>query len=147
MRQVFRDGNGDDANDHVLANGTFTINKAVASVSLGNLTQTYGRSVDADGHYQPRGSGDHVDGGAADQRGKLSGAMATVTDANYQGSASGTSTINKAVASVSLGDLTQTYTGSRLTPSADDGAGSLGDDVDGAPADQRGKLSSDGNGR
>ena len=43
---------------------------------------------------------------------------ATVNDANYQGSASGTFIINKATASVSLSNLTQDYTGSALSPSA-----------------------------
>jgi hypothetical protein len=43
---------------------------------------------------------------------------ATVNDPNYQGSASGTFTINKATASVSLSNLTQTYTGSPLYPTA-----------------------------
>jgi hypothetical protein len=43
---------------------------------------------------------------------------ATVNDPNYQGSASGTFTITKATASVALSNLTQTYTGSPLSPTA-----------------------------
>jgi hypothetical protein len=43
---------------------------------------------------------------------------ATVTDPDFQGSASGTFTISQAAASVALGNMTQTYTGSALAPSA-----------------------------
>src|SRR3954467_526657 len=43
---------------------------------------------------------------------------ATVNDKNYQGSASGSFVINKAAATVMLGNLTQTRTGTPLTPTA-----------------------------
>src|SRR5262249_44074590 len=43
---------------------------------------------------------------------------ATVNDPNYQGSTSGSFTINKATAFVSLSNMTQTYTGAPLTPTA-----------------------------
>ena len=43
---------------------------------------------------------------------------ATINDPNYAGSASGTFVINKAAATVTLSNLTQTYTGSALTPTA-----------------------------
>src|SRR4029077_8864957 len=43
---------------------------------------------------------------------------ATVADANYTGAASGTFVITKAAATVTLGGLTQGYTGSALTPTA-----------------------------
>ena len=42
----------------------------------------------------------------------------TINDPNYQGSASGTFTINKAAASVVLSNMIQNYTGSALTPTA-----------------------------
>ena len=48
----------------------------------------------------------------------LSSATVTITDPNYQGSATGTFLINKADATVTLSNLTQTYTGSPLTPTA-----------------------------
>ena len=43
---------------------------------------------------------------------------ATIADANYTGAASGTFVITKAAATVTLGGLTQGYTGSALTPTA-----------------------------
>ena len=43
---------------------------------------------------------------------------ATIADANYTGAASGTFDITKAAATVTLGGLTQGYTGSALTPTA-----------------------------
>jgi len=43
---------------------------------------------------------------------------ATVNDPNYEGSASGTFKINKAATTVTLSNMTQTYTGSPLTPTA-----------------------------
>jgi hypothetical protein len=43
---------------------------------------------------------------------------ATINDANYSGSATGTFTIRKATASVALSNMTQSYTGAPLTPSA-----------------------------
>jgi len=44
--------------------------------------------------------------------------VATISDTNYQGSGSGTLTINKAPASVGLSNLNQTYTGSPLAATA-----------------------------
>ena len=43
---------------------------------------------------------------------------ATVNDPNYQGAAGGTFVIEKAAATVTLSNLTRTYTGSPLTPTA-----------------------------
>ena len=43
---------------------------------------------------------------------------ATVNDPHYTGSASGTFTVIPAAATVTLSNLTQTYTGSPLTPNA-----------------------------
>ena len=130
----------DDANYQGSANGTFTINKAVASVSLGNLTQTYtGSPLTPSATTVPASLAITWTGAPQTNAGSYP-VTATVDDANYQGSANGTFTINKAVASVSLGNLTQTYTGSPLTPSATTVPASLAITWTGAPQTNAGSY-------
>jgi MBG domain/Bacterial Ig-like domain len=100
---------------------TLTVNKATADVQLNNLTHTYdGTAKGASATTTPSGlnvnfaysqNGNSVanptNAGSYD-------VVATVNDANYQGSANGTLTINKATATLSFatGTLSKTYNGS-----------------------------------
>jgi hypothetical protein len=100
----------------------FVITKAVATVTLGNLLQTYDGStktvtvttaptnltvsVTYDGF--PIGQ---VNAGSYT-------VIVTVSDANYQGGATNTLVIAKAAATVTLGNLSQTYDGTAKTVSA-----------------------------
>ncbi len=101
---------------------TLTVNKAVAAVTLGALDFTYTgapvattatTSVPAltviityDGStVPPTNAGSYA-------------VIATIDDANYTGSATGTLTIAKAAATVTLGALDQTYDGSTKSASA-----------------------------
>jgi fibronectin type 3 domain-containing protein len=97
------------------ATGTLTIAKAAASVTLGNLDQTYdGASKAASVTTAPVGLTTHVtyDGSATSPMNAGSYAVAvTVDDANYAGSAEGTLVIEKAAATVTLSGLSQTYDG------------------------------------
>ncbi len=106
------------ANYQGSASGTFTISKAAATVTLGNLTQTYtGGPLTPTATTNPLGLTVAWTGAPQTNAGNYP-VTATVTDANYQGSASETFTISKAAATVTLGNLTQTYTGGPLTPTA-----------------------------
>ena len=98
---------------------TFVIAKAAANVALGNLNATYNGSPQAvtAAATTPSGGGLAV---AVTYNGNSTvptnagsyTVVATVNDANYAGSATGTFTIAKASASVSLGKLNATYNGS-----------------------------------
>jgi CSLREA domain-containing protein len=108
----------------------YTVNKATAPVLLNNLSQTYtGSPLSATAATTPSGltvlftytgiSGTTY--GPLSTPPTLAGSYtvsATVSDPNYQGSASGTLTIGKATASVLLNNLSQTYTGSPLSATA-----------------------------
>jgi hypothetical protein len=92
--------------------------KQTATVTLGNMTQTYtGSTLTPTATTNPPGLAITWSNAPQTNAGTYT-VTATVNDANYQGSASGTFTIGKATASVSLSNLTQIYTGSSLTPSA-----------------------------
>lgn len=100
------------------ANGTFMINPATATVTLTNMTQTYtGSALSPTVTTTPTGLSISLTG-APDTNAGGYPVTATITNPNYTGSASGTFTINKATATVALSNLTQTYTGSPLTPTA-----------------------------
>src|SRR4029077_3193187 len=105
-----------DPNYQGSAIGTFTINKATATVTLSNLSQTYTGSPLTPTATTSPANLTIVWTGAPDTNAGSYPVTATVNDPNYQGSASGTFTINKAVATVTLSNLSQTYTGSPLTP-------------------------------
>ena len=97
---------------------TLTVNKATATVLLSDLTKAYtGSSLTPTVTTIP--SGLAIDWTNAPQTNAGSYAVtATVNDVNYAGSAIDTFVINKAPATVSLSDLTKTYTGGSLTPTA-----------------------------
>lgn len=107
-----------DPNYQGSASGTFTINKAAASVAISNLSQSYnGSSLSPVATTNPPGLA--ITWTNAPQTGAGSyGVTATVNDPNYQGSASGTFTIGKAAASITLSNLSQTYSGTALVPTA-----------------------------
>jgi hypothetical protein len=99
------------------ATGTLVIAKAKAGVTLSDLTQTYDGTVKA-ASASTTPSGLNV-GFAYSQNGspatpKNAGSyavVATVNNANYEGSANGTLVIDKAQATINLSDLSKTYTG------------------------------------
>jgi sugar lactone lactonase YvrE len=96
--------------------GTLTVNKKAATVSLGSLTQTYnGSQRKATATTNPTGLNVTFtyDGlGTAPTAVGSYAVVGTISDTNYQGSASGTLTVNQATAIVTLSNLTQLYTGS-----------------------------------
>jgi MBG domain/Right handed beta helix region len=95
--------------------GTTTYDFSVASISLGNLNQTYdGNQKSATATTNPVGlavsftyNGSNIPPVNA---GSYS-VVATINDPNYSGTASGTLVIGKATASLSLSNLYQTYDG------------------------------------
>jgi hypothetical protein len=94
------------------------INKAAATVVLSNMTQTYtGSALTPSATTTPAGLAILWTNAPQTNAGSYA-VTAAVNDANYEGSASGTFIINKAAATVVLSNMTQTYTGSALTPSA-----------------------------
>ncbi|MBS0631647.1 MAG: hypothetical protein JSS11_07010 [Verrucomicrobia bacterium] len=104
------------------ASGTLTITKAVATVALGSLAQTYNGSAKvATVTTVPAGlSATYTyDGGStAPVNAGSYAVVATINNANYTGTASGTLTIAKAVATVTLGSLAQTYSGTAKSATA-----------------------------
>jgi len=115
------------------ASGTFIINPATATVTLGNLTQTYtGGALSPSVTTSPSGLAYSLTG-APDINAGSYPVTATVTNPNYTGSASGMFTIGPATATVALGNLTQTYTGSALSPSVTTTPGGLAYSLTGAP--------------
>ncbi len=105
-----------------VATGVLSIARAVAGVSLGSLSQTYNGTpksptVDTIPASLPAMityNGSPVNPTAAG----LYVVTATVNHVNYQGMATGTLTIAKANAAVTLGSLLQTYNGSPKTVTA-----------------------------
>jgi N-acetylneuraminic acid mutarotase len=115
------------------ATGTLTVNQATATVTLSNLTQTYtGSPLSPTVATTPSGLSFSLSG-APDTNAGSYPVTATVTDPNYTGSASGTFVINKAAATVTLSNLTQTYTGNVLTPTATTTPAGLTINLTGAP--------------
>jgi len=105
----------DDPNYAGSASGILTVAKAVANVTLGNLSQTYdGAPKPASVLTNPGGLAVALsyDGApAAPVNAGSYAVVASVSDANYTGSAGGMLNIAKAVANVTLGNLSQTYDG------------------------------------
>ena len=97
---------------------TFVIQPAAATVTLSNLTQTYtGNPLTPTAATVPAGLQTVLSGVPQTKAGSYT-AIASVNDPNYVGSASGTFVIQPAAATVTLSNLTQTYPGSPLTPTA-----------------------------
>ena len=108
----------DDPNFEGTANGSFVINKAIATVVLGDMAQTYnGSPLSPSATTSPAGL-TLVWSGTPQANAGTYAVSAAVNDPNYQGSATGSFVINKALATVTLGNLTQSYTGSALSPTA-----------------------------
>jgi parallel beta-helix repeat protein len=130
-------GNG---NYQGTASGTFTINPATATVTLSNLTQTYtGNAMTPTATTVPTGLSITWTGAPQTNAGSYP-VTATINNGNYQGSATGTFTINPATATVTLSNLTQTYTGSALTPTATTNPGGLSIIWTGAPQTNAGSY-------
>jgi len=104
-----------DTNYQGTATGTLTISKATAAITLANLTPTYdGTTKSATATTTPTGLtvGFTYDGSTTVPTNAGSYAIVgTVSNANYQGSASGTLIISKATATVTLASLAPTYDG------------------------------------
>ncbi len=94
--------------------GTLTISKAATSVMLGNLSQTYnGSAKSISAITTPSGLPVSVtyNGGETAINAGSYAVVATVTDSNYIGNATGTLVIGKATAAIALGSLNQMYDG------------------------------------
>ncbi len=104
-----------DANYVGSASGTLSIAKAVAPVALSGLTATYDTtSHSASATTTPLSlsvSFTYDGSSTAPTNAGSYAVVATVNEANYTGSASGTLVIGKATAPIALGGLAQTYTG------------------------------------
>jgi len=108
-----------DPNYQGSANGNLNIAKAAATITLGNLSQTYDSKPKlVKVTTAPAGLTvvTTYDGSAVPPKAVGSYAIvSTVNDLNYQGSASGILIISKIPATITLGNLSQTYDG---TPKA-----------------------------
>jgi hypothetical protein len=104
-----------DDNYEGTASGNLIIGKGVATVTLGNLAVTYdGTAKTASATTTPEGLTVSLtyDGNASAPTNAGSyEVVATISDANYEGTATGTLLISKALANVTLGNLAATYDG------------------------------------
>ncbi len=104
------------------AKGTLVISKGVATVMLSNLTATY----DGDPHgttvvTNPSGlavTTTYAGKTALPVNAGSYAVVATVTDPNHTGSGKGTLVISKETPSITLGDLSATYTGKAIAATA-----------------------------
>lgn len=100
------------------AAAALTVNKAAATVTLGDLNFVYtGAPHATTATTDPAGLTvviTYNGGGTVPVNAGSYTVVATVDDENYEGSATGTLVIAKALATVTLSDLEQTYTGSPL---------------------------------
>ena len=94
---------------------TFTVAKASATVTFSNLTQTYnGSARPVAASTTPSGLSTSITYDGSSSAPTNTGSytvVATVNDANYQGSASNILTVAKAPATVVIGNTNQTYNG------------------------------------
>ncbi|HEY0863312.1 MAG TPA: MBG domain-containing protein [Lacunisphaera sp.] len=111
-----------EANYQGSANGTLVIAKATATVTLGNLTPTYdGTAKSASATTTPAGLTVNLSYDGSPTAPTNAGSymvVGTISDSNHQGSASGTLVIAKAVATVTLGNLSPTYDGTAKSATA-----------------------------
>jgi uncharacterized membrane protein len=111
-----------DSNYTGTANGTLSIGKAAASILLGSLDATYdGSAKSAIATTTPSGLSVTLTYNGSSTAPSNAGSypvVATVSDANYTGTANGTLSIGKAAASVLLGSLDATYDGTAKSASA-----------------------------
>lgn len=114
--------------------------KTPASVTLSNLTMNFtGGTLAPSATTNPPGLALTWTNAPQSQPGSYT-VIATVSDPNYTGSASGTFTINKTAASLVLSNMTQTYTGGALTPTATTNPPGLGITWTNAPQSQPGSY-------
>ncbi|MGZ4964003.1 MAG: MBG domain-containing protein [Limisphaerales bacterium] len=111
-----------DANYQGSATNILVISKATATVTLGDLAQTYdgsAKSVSATTAPTGLSVGSTYDGSsfAPTNVGSYT-VIATINDVNYQGTSTDTLVVSKAVATVALGNLSQTYDGTAKSASA-----------------------------
>ena len=96
---------------------TININKATAAVTLGSLTHVYdGTSKSATATTDPIGLTVDItydDSATVPTNAGNYVVVANINDANYSGTVSGTLTIAKAAATITLADLNQTYDGTQ----------------------------------
>ena len=101
---------------------SFTVFKAAAAVTINGTNQTYnGSARPVSVSTTPSGLSTTVtyngNSSAPTNAGTYT-VVTTVTDANYEGTATNTLTITKASATISLGNLSQTYDGTAWTITA-----------------------------
>jgi len=106
-------GTINDTNYQGTASGTLVIAKATATVTLGSLSATFDNNPhSATATTNPAGKTVNFTyddlAGAPTNAGNYA-VVGTISDANYQGSASGTLVIAKATATVTLGSLSATF--------------------------------------
>jgi hypothetical protein len=101
---------------------SLTVGSVTATVTLGNLAQTYtGSPLSATASTVPTGLAVTLTYNGSGTPPTAPGSytvVATINDPGYQGSATATMIISKRTATVTLGNLTQTYTGSPLSATA-----------------------------
>ncbi|WP_168205823.1 MBG domain-containing protein [Geobacter sp. FeAm09] len=111
-----------DFNYQGTASGTLVINKAAATVTLSNLTATYdGTPKAVTVTTNPAGKAVIVTYNGSTTAPTNAGSydvVATISDTNYQGTASGTLVIGKATAAITLSDLTATHDGTAKSATA-----------------------------
>ena len=115
-------GTVNDADWAGSATGTLTIGKGTATVTLGDLDHIYdGTAKSATATTAPAGLAVDLTYDGSPTAPIVVGSYAVtgaVNEANWQGSATGTLTIGKAIASVVLGGLAQTYDGTGKSATA-----------------------------
>src|SRR5204862_6421762 len=113
--------------------GSLAITKAAATVTLSGLTQGYtGSALTPTATTAPAGLAVTWTGAPQTSAGSYA-VTATIADANYTGAASGTFVVTKAPATVTVGGLTEGYTGSAPRPTAAKGPAGLVVAWQGAP--------------
>ena len=135
---------GADAGKYTLMNTTATttadILKAPATVTLANLSQTYtGSPLTPSATTSPANLALTWTGAPQTNAGSYP-VTAKINEQNYQGSASGSFVIERAPATVSLSNLTQTYTGLPLSPTATTNPPGLSVSLSGAPQTNAGSY-------
>jgi hypothetical protein len=110
--------------DSVTGSQTYslTVGKATAPITLGDLAQTYsGAPLSATATTVPAGLTVSFTYNGSETPPTAPGSyavVATINEPNYQGSATATLVISRGTVTVTLGHLTQTYTGSPLSATA-----------------------------
>lgn len=104
------------------SSASVTVNRAPASITLGNFSQTYnGSPRPVTATTSPAGLAVNITYNGETQAPTQAGSYsveAAISDPNYQGSATGTLVIGKAAASISLGGLSATYDGTSKSVTA-----------------------------